>query len=153
LQSRHRMSIAPFPHRYVVTYDGGQLLAEPRPPIRAGAPPQFGGSHDVWSPEELLVGAAVLCLQTTFSSLARRAGVHTLAWKATATGILDKGPAGPVFTAIRIAVEITTDPGDEARVEALVHTAERHCIVSNALKAPTEVTVAVQSERTLPAVG
>jgi organic hydroperoxide reductase OsmC/OhrA len=147
------MSIATFPHRYVVTYDGGQLLAAPRSPIRVGAPPQFGGSHDVWSPEELLVGAAVLCLQTTFAALAQRAGVTVHEWRATATGLLDKGPSGPAFTAIRIAVEIETAPGDEARVESLVRSAERHCIVSNALKAPTEVTVEVRSARTLPAVG
>jgi organic hydroperoxide reductase OsmC/OhrA len=137
------MTIAAFPHRYVVAYADGRLVAEPRSPIRAGAPPQFGGSDQVWSPEELLVGAAVLCLETTFAALARRAAVAVTEWTATATGVLDKGPAGPVFTVIRIAVDIATDPGNEERVAGLVHSAERQCIVSRALAVPVEVTVNV----------
>jgi organic hydroperoxide reductase OsmC/OhrA len=144
------MTIAPFPHQYTVTYDRGQLHADPRLPIRAGAPPQFDGSDDVWSPEELLVGATVLCLETTFAALARRAGVTVHGWRATGTGILDRSTGGPVFTGIRIAVDVVTAPGDEDRVADLLRKAERHCIVSKALRAPVEVTPTIQALSSIP---
>src|SRR5690606_26909578 len=62
------MSIAPFPHRYIVELEAGKLASLPRQEILVGAPPQFGGTDTVWSPEELLVGAVITCLQTTFDA-------------------------------------------------------------------------------------
>jgi hypothetical protein len=53
------MAIMPFPHRYSVDSSDDRLTAEPRQPIEVGAPPQFGGTNEVWSPEELLVGAVL----------------------------------------------------------------------------------------------
>src|SRR5690606_35571801 len=79
------MSVAPFPHHYTVSLSGDELLALPRAPIAAGAPPQFGGSEDVWSPEELLAGAVLLCLQTTFAAFAKRASLRVLDWQGRIT--------------------------------------------------------------------
>ena len=50
-----------------------------------------------------------------------------------------KGVDGPVFSAIDLDVQIVTDPGDEARVQAVLATAERNCIVARALSAPVHV--------------
>lgn len=135
------MPIAPFPHRYVVTLADGELTAPPRPPIPAGAPPQFGGTDRVWSPEELLVGSVMLCVRTTFDAYARRASLEILDWNATATGTLVKSSGGPTFSSIDIEVSLTTAPGDEARAKDLLETAERHCLISNALKVPVHVHV------------
>jgi organic hydroperoxide reductase OsmC/OhrA len=134
------MPIAPFPHRYSVTLEGEALAAEPRPPIRTGTPSEFGGTDAVWGPEHLLVGAALACLKTTFDAYAARDGVRIHAWRGAATGVLAKGHGGPVFTSIDLEVELVTDPGDEARAEAVLATAERSCIVSRALSAPVHVT-------------
>ena len=134
------MSIAAFPHHYSVRLDHDTLDAAPRMPICTGAPPQFGGTDDVWSPEHLLVGAALTCLKTTFDAYALREHVVVHAWRGVATGVLAKGSAGPLFTAIELEIEIVTDPGDEARAQAVLGTAERHCIVSRALSAPVHVT-------------
>ena len=60
------MATTPFPHRYSVTLIADELTEGPRERIRAGAPPQFGGVEDVWSPEHLLIAAALTCLKTTF---------------------------------------------------------------------------------------
>jgi organic hydroperoxide reductase OsmC/OhrA len=135
------MPTAPFPHRYVVSLADGELTAPPRAPIPAGAPPQFGGSDRVWSPEELLVGSVLLCVQTTFDAYARRASLKILDWDARATGTLVKSSGGPSFSSIDIDVRITTAPGDEARATDLLQTAERHCIISNALDVPVHVHV------------
>ena len=59
----------------------------------------------MWSPEELLVGAALLCLQTTFDALVRRESVRIHSRRGRATGTLDKTSEGPAFTAIRLEVD------------------------------------------------
>ena len=65
------MATTPFPHRYSVTLIADELTEGPRERIRVGAPPQFGGVEDVWSPEHLLIAAALTCLKTTFDAYAR----------------------------------------------------------------------------------
>ena len=59
--------------------------------------------------------------------------------------MLAKGHDGPEFSAIDLDVEIVTDPGDEARAQAVLATAERNCIISRALSAPVHVTGKVTS--------
>jgi organic hydroperoxide reductase OsmC/OhrA len=134
------MPIAPFPHHYSVTLDHDTLAAEPRAAIRTGPPPEFGGDDAAWSPEHLLVSAALACLKTTFDAYAGRERIMVHAWRGTATGVLAKGRGGPVFTSIDLAVELVTAPGDEARAQAVLATAERNCIVSRVLSAPVHVT-------------
>lgn len=134
------MPIAPFPHRYSVSLEGELLAAAPRAPIRTGAPSEFGGTDAVWGPEHLLVGAALACLKTTFEAYAAREALRVHAWRGRATGVLAKGRGGPVFTSIDLEVELVTDPGDEARAQAVLAAAERSCIVSRALAAPVHVT-------------
>jgi len=137
--------IAPFPHRYEVRLADGRLMAPPRAPIAAGAPPQFGGSDQVWSPEELLVGAVLECLWTTFEAYARREALEVRGWSGTGAGVLDRGPGGPTFTSIMLSVELAVAAHDEERARRIMATAE-DCIVSRALRAPVTVQVTVRAE-------
>lgn len=139
------MSIAPFPHHYTVSLSGDELAAPPRPPIPAGAPPQFGGSEQVWGPEELLAGAVLLCLQTTFVAFAKRASLRVVDWKGNVTATLEKGKPVPTFTSIVVDVAVTTEPGDEQRAADLMGSAQRHCIISHALAVPVTVNVTTTS--------
>jgi len=138
------MPTAPFPHRYEVALELGQLAAPPRAPIRAGAPPQFGGSDIVWSPEELLLGAVLLCVKTTFDAYVARQTLPILAWSGRIAGTLDKGAHGPEFTSIQIELEIATTQGHDARVRDLVRTVERSCIISRALKPQVAISADVR---------
>ncbi len=124
----------PFPHHYTVKLEDRRLAAPPRAPIAVGAPPQFGGSDEVWSPEDLLVGAALECLWTTFEAYARQDQLEFSGWRGTGSGVLDKGPTGPVFTSITLAVEMTVAAADIERARRVFDTAEKHCIISNALR-------------------
>lgn len=133
---------AAFPHHYSVTLEDRRLAAPPRTPIAVGAPPQFGGSDVVWSPEELLVGAALECLWTTFEAYAGHDQLEFAGWRGTGVGTLDKGPTGPAFTSIVLSVELTVAAADVERARRLLDTAEKHCIISNALR----VAVTVQAE-------
>lgn len=136
---------APFPHHYRVELDGRVLAAPPRAPIAGGAPPQFGGKDVWWSPEELLLGAVALCLMTTFQALATRAGVAVRAYSSQVEGVLDKTAAGLTFTSIRVQVAIVVDADAVARAETLIHSAEKHCIVSNSLKTPPTVEASISA--------
>jgi organic hydroperoxide reductase OsmC/OhrA len=144
LASRGAMTtILPFPHQYQVTYAEGQLLAPPRPPIQAGTPPQFGGSDQVWSPEELLVGAVLLCLKTTFEAYARRELLEFSDWQGSGTGVLEKSAGGPVFTSIQLKVQLKVAAAEQQRARSLVATAEEHCIISKAIRAPVQLQVEI----------
>ncbi|MBL9013733.1 MAG: OsmC family protein [Myxococcales bacterium] len=138
-------TIAPFPHRYTVRLADRQLLAPPRAPIAAGPPPQFGGSDTAWSPEELLVAAALECLWTTFEAYARRDKLEVLDWVGTGTAVLEKGAPIPTFSSITLRVELAVAAGEEDRARRLVETAEGRCIISNALKVPVGLEVDVRA--------
>lgn len=137
-------TIAPFPQRYEVALADGLITAAPRAPIAAGAPPQFGGTDKVWSPEELLVASVLECLWTTFDAYARHDGLAVAGWAGRGTGVLEKGKPVPVFSAIALEIELTVAPADEDRARRLLATAEQRCIISNALKVPINLTVTVR---------
>jgi organic hydroperoxide reductase OsmC/OhrA len=141
-------TIAPFPHTYTVRLEDRQLLAPPRAPIAAGPPPQFGGTDQVWSPEELLVGAALACLWTTFEAFARRDHLAVDRWSGSGAAVLDRAPGVPVFTSLTLRVELAVAAGDEERARRLVETAEQRCIISNALRVPVTLEVAVETTGT-----
>jgi organic hydroperoxide reductase OsmC/OhrA len=131
--------IAPFPHRYTVRLAAGQLVAPPRAPIAAGSPPQFGGAEDVWSPEELLVAAALECLWTTFEAYARHDGLTVHGWSGTGTAVLEKGSPVPRFTSIALRADVVVPEVDLERARKLLQTAEQRCIISHALNVPVTV--------------
>lgn len=134
---------AAFPHRYTVTLEDRHLAAPPRTPIAVGAPPQFGGSDAVWSPEELLVGAALECLWTTFEAYARHDQLEVTGWRGSGVGVLDKGPTGPVFTSLTLSVDMTVATADVERTRRLLDTAEKHCIIANALRVAVTLEAAI----------
>jgi organic hydroperoxide reductase OsmC/OhrA len=136
---------APFPHRYTVHLEDRMLMAPPRALIPAGAPPQFGGSDQVWSPEELLVAAVLECLWTTFEAFARRDGLVVRSYSGAGTGVLDRAAGGPAFTSIDLSVDLMVEAGEEARARALLGSAEKHCIISHALCVPVNLSATVWS--------
>lgn len=130
------MPIAPFPHRYTVRLADRQLTAPPRAAIAAGPPPQFGGSDSVWSPEELLVAAALECLWTTFEAHARHDALAVHGWSGTGVAVLEKGSPVPKFASITLHVELAVAESDVERARRLLQTAEQRCIISHALHVP-----------------
>ena len=143
LASETGMPVAPFPHTYIVHLQDGALVTSPRDEIAIGPPPQFGGSERVWSPEDLLLGATLSCLQTTFAAYAKAAGLSICGFDGTARAQLVKGPAGPVFTSIELAVTLNVPAEDATRAEQVLRTAERNCIISRALAVPGHLSVLV----------
>ncbi len=131
----------------MVTLANRRLVSPTRAPIELGPPPQFGGSDTVWSPEELLVGAVLECLWTTFEAIAGRDKLAILAWSGTGTAVLDRGPGVPVFTSIELDVVIDVDIQDQELARAVLEKAQKHCIISNALKVPITVRATIGEHR------
>ena len=138
-------------HRYENTVEWieqfrGTLNAAPRAQISIGAPTEFGGSDDVWSPEQLCVAAVNACVMMTFITIARNSRVAFRHYASSATGTLEKGDGGGyVITRIRVKPHVTIGPDvARAKVDRLIKMAEKHCYISNSLKA--EVTVEAEIE-------
>lgn len=138
---------SPFPHHYetrIVRTLGsrGRIESGPRAPIAGGPPPEFDGDATAWSPEHLLVASIGLCLLTTFEAFAARDRIEVLGWEASVVGTLAKTAQGLVFTEFR--VELDMEVNDVARAQHTLDDARRHCLVSNALRAPVEVNATIR---------
>lgn len=138
---------APFPHHYktsiVRTFASrARVEAPPRAPIAGGPPPEFDGDATSWSPEHLLLSSLALCLLTTFEAFAVRDGIDLLAWEARAHGTVEKTARGLAFT--KFVLEVDMEVGDIERAHATLADAQRHCLVSNALRVEPEVVATIR---------
>jgi organic hydroperoxide reductase OsmC/OhrA len=126
-----------FPLTFEVGVDSGVLLSGARPPLPFGPPPEFGGDAHVWSPEHLLLSAAVACFLETFHSIARKHGLTYGHPTCRAKGTLER--AG--FTSMELFVELTVADGDAERAQKLLVDAKARCFVANTLKCPVELRI------------
>lgn len=130
------------PHHYETMVEWtenrrGSLTASGRPTVAVGAPPEFGGTADVWSPEHLCVAAVNTCIMLTFLAIAANSKVPIRKYAAAATGTLDKVEGrGQVITAVLVKPRISIDAAvDRGKIERLLAMAEKHCFISNSLTA------------------
>ena len=93
----------PFPHHYTVgaslVGDGlATLTSTGVRPLETAPPTEFGGPGDCWSPESLLIAAAVDCFMLTFRGIA---GASKYAWsqlECKADGVLERVDGVTRFT-------------------------------------------------------
>jgi len=115
----------------------GTITVSGRPPIAAGAGPEFGGSAEVWTPEHLCVAAVNACIMLTFEAIAANSKLPFRSYTASATGTLEKLEGrGLEITRVVVKPRITVGAdADRAKVERIVRMAEKTCFISNSLKA------------------
>ena len=140
------------PHHYVVSAHAestGSVMVSSTglPDLETAGPVQFGGPGDLWSPEDMLVGAVANCLILSFRAIARAAKVEWLALECQAEGELDKVEKLTQFVGFRIKAKLTIPAGtDRQKAGVILEKAEKYCLVTNSLKAKpqleTEVVVA-----------
>jgi peroxiredoxin-like protein len=139
-----------YPHHYKVQAaaktEGSVALASERLPILLSAPPpQFGGPGDQWSPEMLLVAAAVDCLILTFRAIARASKLPWLSLDCDAEGVLDRVEGVIRFTEIRTNARLVIPAGGDAeRARRLLEKAENTCLITCSLKAEPKLTTDVK---------
>ena len=114
----------------------GMISCTGKPDVQVATPPEFKGHENIWSPEDLFVASANVCLMTTFLAVAERAGLVFSSYASTAEGRLEIVEGKFQFTAITIRPSITLMPGgDAAKAKELIEKAEHNCLISNSMKA------------------
>jgi organic hydroperoxide reductase OsmC/OhrA len=137
------------PHIYKVSADADSnsaviVSSEGVPSLETAGPVEFGGPGDVWSPEELFVAALADCFVLTFRAMARASKLEWTSISCKASGTLDKVDKVTQFTRFDMNAALTVPPGiDEGKAERLMQRAERHCLITNSLKAGTTLDATV----------
>ncbi len=137
---------ASFPHSYSLNlaWNGGpknqgSLVALAPDAVLTGPPPQFEGTEDVWSPEDLLLASVASCTMTTFLAIAKNKKLDVNAYSTEGEAILDKTKAGLCFSEIILRVTVEVNAGDEEKAERVLSAAHKYCIIANALKPEVRV--------------
>lgn len=127
------------PHHYGVAAaagpEGTVTVSSPGLPSLATAPPrEFDGPGDCWSPETLLVAAAVGCFVLTFRAVARASKLEWLSLDCSGEGVLDRVDGRTRFTTLTTRARLRLPPGgDVERARRLLEKAERGCLVTASL--------------------
>jgi len=120
----------------------GEANCSGKPSLEVATPPEFGGPENIWTPEDLLTSAVESCIMASALFFLNRGKVPFHSYKSKATGTLEKGPTGLVFS--RIAVEVSLELEDPSQAEAAhkaVVQAEKTCPLSNSLSCPVELAI------------
>lgn len=127
-------------HSYAstVTWDQtrrGRAAAVGRSTIEVGAPAEFGGSDDVWSPEHLTVAAVNACMMLTFIAVAENSRVAFSAYSSEATATLGRAEGrGTAITKIVVRPRITVPADtDRSRLDRVLQLTKKNCFISNSL--------------------
>lgn len=122
----------------------GMISCAGRPDVQVATPPEFKGHEGIWSPEDLFVASANICLMTTFLSVAERAGLAFSSYESAAEGRLEIVEGKFQFTTITIKPTITLKAlADTTKAKELIEKAEANCLISNSMKARVSLEPAI----------
>lgn len=114
----------------------GIILCAGKPDVQVATPPEFKGHEGIWSPEDLFVASANICLMATFLAVAERAGLAFSSYESAAEGQLEIVEGKFQFTTITIKPTIVLKAvGDATKARELIEKAEANCLISNSMKA------------------
>lgn len=122
----------------------GIITCSGKPDVQVATPPEFKGHDGIWSPEDLFVASANICLMTTFLAVAERAGLAFASYESAAEGRLELVDGKFQFTEITLKPTITLKAGaDAAKAKELIEKAEANCLISNSMKARVHLEAAI----------
>jgi len=121
-------------------------------PVIAGLHPAAGGSGALACSADMLLEAVVACAGVTLRAVATAIGVNIRSGRIVAEGVWDaRGTLGidrsvPVgMSEITLRFAIDSD-ADQAKLERMIQTTERYCVILQTLRSPPTVTIAVSSD-------
>lgn len=110
------------------------------PAIAGGAPPEFQGKEENWSPEQLFVAAVNSCYALTLLAIAEFSKVSIASLSCIARGKLEKTPAGFQVTEVIVKPRITiASVGDLPRMPRILDKARENCFISNSIKSAIRI--------------
>jgi uncharacterized OsmC-like protein len=117
--------------------------------VTAGLHKAGGGSGELACSADMLLEAMVACAGVTLRAVATAMGVTIRSGKVSADGIWDaRGTLGvdratPVgLTEVTLRFDIDSD-ADQAKLERMIQTTERYCVILQTLKNPPKLSVAI----------
>jgi organic hydroperoxide reductase OsmC/OhrA len=112
-----------------------------KPALEIATPPEFKhGIPGVWSPEDLLVGAAASCYTVTLLAVAERMHVPVHSLRVDGTGLAARREDGRLgFVSIELHAKLGTDEASIVTAERAAADAEDLCLVSASLDTPVRV--------------
>lgn len=128
------------PHRYRVRATAGTegsvtVGSDQLPDLTTAPPPQYGGPPGHWSPETLLVGAAVDCFILTFRAVAAASKLPWRDIECRGEGVLDRADGIVRFTALHLRARLVLPAGGDAdKAKRLLEKAEKSCLITSSLK-------------------
>ena len=123
----------------------GVISCAGKPDVQVATPPEFKGHEGIWSPEDLFVASANICLMTTFLAVAERAGLAFTSYESAAEGTLKLVDGKFQFTAITLKPTITLPANaDAAKAKELIEKAEANCLISNSMKAKVSLEATIR---------
>jgi len=142
----------PLPHHYHIhascaSSENITVEAEGKPSLITGPPKEFGGTGDEWSPEDLLVAAVADCFILSFKAISKATRFDWVSISCDTEGKLDKLDQTIQFTGFQISVKLVISAEtDREKAERLLHKAESICLITNSLKAESELTTEITVE-------
>lgn len=126
----------------------GVMSCAGKPDVEVATPPEFKGHEGIWSPEDLFVSSANICVMTTFLSVAERAGLQFASYESAAEGTLELVEGTFQFTTITIKPTLTLKAGaDPAKARELLEKAEAMCLISHSMKARVTLQPTIEDAR------
>ena len=118
-----------------------KLSGAKQPSIAAGAPPEFNGREESWSPEHLFVASLNSCYVLTLIAIAEFSKVALVSCSSTAKGKLEKLPgSGYQITEIVVKPKVVLrSAGDLSRIPRILEKAKESCFVSNSIRSAIKI--------------
>ena len=118
----------------------GDMTSPDKPVIHVACPPEWGGHPGIWSPEDMFVGSAELCIMTTYLWLLDRYKLKIKSYKSKAVGTAKMVDKTFIFSDIVVEphVEIFNEEQKE-RFEKLFTEARKWCLITKSVK--TEIII------------
>jgi len=116
------------------------------PPVSFGAPSEFGGAGQSWTPEHFYLAAAEACLMNTFLSVAEASSLAIESYISDAHATLE-WVEGSGFRMTRIEITPTIRVSDAAVIEKatrLIQKAEKLCLVARSMTATIVVSPQIE---------
>ena len=117
--------------------------------VRAGLHPATGGTGEQACSADMLLEAIVACAGVTLRAVATASGVTIRSGKVIAEGTWDargtlgidrSAPVGLTDIALRFEIDSDADP---AKLERMIQTTERYCVILQTLKTPPKLSVSI----------
>jgi peroxiredoxin-like protein len=114
----------------------GSISAEGKPDLRISSPPQFGGKPELWSPEDLFVGAVNVCIMQTFLAYAQRANLQVVSYESTVEGVLERAEGRYRFTELNVSPLLVLKSEQDAEIaRTIMESAESSCLITESVRA------------------